>query len=128
LHQRPTPSPTLKPNPTPTPKPTAKPTPLPTHKPTPTPIQTLVPSPTIYIIDINQPRIPTGKWQKQRFNIGDTIVGYKIEFDNCKESFVGEYYIYNSPYAGIVTDGVIHAKWWDITHQTQITYDMVKKE
>jgi hypothetical protein len=88
----------------------------------------LIPSPTLNIIDINQPRIETGKRISRRFNVGDTVVGYKIEFDGCKEPFEGEYYIYNSLYSGTVTDGVIHAKWWDITYQKQITYDMIKKE
>lgn len=52
-------------------------------------------------------RITTGVGQSRSFKAGQSACGYKIVFDNGKP-YEGGYGVINSPYAGIVTDGVVN--------------------
>ena len=122
----PTPHPTISSpltRPTPTPKPTIKPTPQPVVSPQPT-IKPIIPSKTPESTSKKR-RILTGKGKSLPFQIGDTVVGWKITIDGG--SIEGGIILYNSPIEGILTDGVINPESWDIYDQRVITLDDILK-
>lgn len=106
------------PEPTPTPTPTAKPTPTPTPTPSPTP--TTKPTSTPIQPAIRQ-RLKTNDQDRSLiFFAGDTIeTRTRIEFINGK-TFEGKYVVYDSPFDGIVTDGIANPYSYEITDETVI--------
>jgi hypothetical protein len=70
-------------------------------------------------------RTPTGVGQTKDFQVGDTIVGYSITINGRTFSDPNGVVIYNAPFGGTVTDGVINPWSTEITNQKVITNDQI---
>lgn len=64
-------------------------------------------------------RVTTGVGQSKAFQVGDTVVGWSVTING--KTVEGQLVLYNSPVAGIVTDGVINPWSSEITNQRVIT-------
>lgn len=64
-------------------------------------------------------RVATGVSQSKNFQIGDTVVGWSVSING--KTIEGQVVLYNSPVAGIVTDGVINPWSSEINNQRVIT-------
>jgi len=76
-------------------------------------------TPTESTTIVEKVRIPTGSGQSLAFEVGDTVVGWSISVNG--QTYEGGVVLYNSPYSGIVIDGVINPWTSEITTQTVIS-------
>lgn len=80
--------------------------------------------PTTTATTISRVRTPTGVGLSNNFQVGDTVVGWKITFSNGK-SYEGGVVVYDSPLEGTITDGVINPWSTEITNQTVISSNQI---
>lgn len=91
-----------------------------------TTVETTVPTETTTettATTVEKVRTPTGVGQSLSFQAGDTVVGWSAVINGQTvedENGVG-IVIYNSPYSGVINDGVINPWPDEITNQTVIT-------
>lgn len=84
-----------------------------------TTVETTIPTETTASTETTKVRTPTGAGQSLTFQVGDTVVGWNISVNG--QTYEGGVVLYNSPYAGTVTDGVINPWTSEITTQTVIS-------